>query len=66
MNEELVGVKTRFENSTETELYNYLDIFKNKWIHRGNKNINLLVSKSIENFGISEEFTYEEINTNYL
>jgi hypothetical protein len=63
--EELVGIKTRFENSTETELNSYLYSFENKWIQNGNKNINNIVNRALENFGLSENFTYEELNTNY-
>lgn len=65
--EEIVGIKTRFENSTETELFSYLYSFQNKWVLSGNKSINTFVEKAIENFGLtSEKFTYEELNTNYL
>ena len=39
--EEIVGIKTRFENSTETELYGYLYSFQNKWVLTDNKNLNL-------------------------
>ena len=63
--EELVGIKTRFENSTESELHSYLYSFENKWIQSGNKNINNLINRSLENFGLPENFTYEELNTNY-
>ena len=63
--EELVGIKTRFENSTEAELHSYLYSFENKWIQNGNKNINNLINRALDNFGLSENFTYEELNTNY-
>jgi hypothetical protein len=33
----------------------------------GNKSINVIIEKAIENFGLSSEhFTYNELNTNYL
>ena len=63
--EELVGVKTRFENSTETELFRYLSCFENKWILHNNKNINNIVTKAVENFGLQDNFTFDEVNTNY-
>ena len=65
--EEIVGIKTRFENSTESELFSYLYSFQNKWVLAGNKSINVIIEKAIENFGLnSEQFTYNELNTNYL
>ena len=63
--EEIVGIKTRFENSTEAELKSYLYSFNVKWILPGNTNVNVLINKAIENFGLSEHFEYEELNTNY-
>ena len=63
--EELVGVKTRYENSLESDLFSYLYSFENKWILNGNKNINILISKAIENFGLGEVYTFDELNTNY-
>lgn len=65
--EELVGIKTRFENSTSAELFEYLYSFKNKWVISDNKNISFLINKAIENFGLdSENFGYTELNENYL
>jgi hypothetical protein len=65
--EELVAIKTRFENSTESELFRYLESFHAKWVLRGNKNIIYLVQKAIDNFNLDpEKFTYTELNTNYL
>ena len=65
--EEIVGIKTRYENSTESELFSYLYSFQNKWVLTGNKNITTFIEKAIYNFGIdSEKFTYTELNTNYL
>jgi hypothetical protein len=65
--EEIVGIKTRFENSTEAELFSYLYSFQAKWVLTGNTSITVLIEKAIHNFGIdSEKFTYEELNTNYL
>ena len=65
--EEIVGIKTRFENSTESELFSYLYSFQNKWVLNGNKSITALIEKAIHNFGIdTENFTYSELNTNYL
>ena len=63
--EEIVGIKTRFENSTETELYGYLYSFQNKWVLTDNKNLNLFVSKCFENFDLREDYNYEMLNTNY-
>ena len=63
--EELVGIKTRFENCSETDLKSYLYSFQNKWINPGNISINLLVTKATENFGLSENFTYSELNEHY-
>jgi hypothetical protein len=63
--EELVGIKTRFENSTETELRSFLYSFETKWIQPGNKNLINYVTKALENFGLTENFTYDELNTNY-
>ena len=45
--EELVGIKTRYENSSEVELNSYLYSFQNKWILENNKNINIYVNKAI-------------------
>jgi len=65
--EEIVGIKTRFENSTEAELFSYLYSFQNKWILSGNKSVTAFIEKAIENFGLdSEKYTYTEVNTNYL
>ena len=63
--EEIVGIKTRFENSTEDELVTYLYSFSNKWILNNNKSITTFINQVINNFGLSENFTYEELNTNY-
>jgi len=63
--EELVGVKTRFENTTETELRSFLYSFESKWVQPGNKNVLSYVTRAIENFGLSENYTYEELNQNY-
>ena len=63
--EEIVGIKTRFENSTEAELKSYLYSFNVKWILSGNTNVNVLINKAIENFGLPDHFDYEELNTNY-
>ena len=63
--EELVGSKTRYENSTESELMNYLSSFTSKWVLNDNRNIEFFVNKSIKNFGLSEGFLYEELDTNY-
>ena len=64
--EELVGIKTRFENSTESELFSYLYSFQNKWVLSGNKNISLFIEKAIHNFGLEpEKFTYEELHVNF-
>ena len=64
--EELVGVKTRFENSSETELNSYLYSFQTKWILNNNKNITLFVNKAIDNFGLDpENYTYNDLETNY-
>ena len=65
--EEIVGIKTRFENSTEAELFSYLYSFQNKWVLSGNKSVTAFIEKAIENFGLdSEKYTYTEVNTNYL
>jgi hypothetical protein len=65
--EELVGIKTRFENSTSAELFEYLYSFRNKWVISENKNISFLINKAIENFGLdSDTFGYTELNENYL
>ena len=65
--EEIVGIKTRFENSTESELFNYLDSFHKKWVLTGNKNLITLVNSAIGNFGLDgENYTYTDLNTNYL
>ena len=63
--DELVGVKTRFENCSESDLNSYLYYFENKWIFKNNKNINVVVSKAYENFGLDENFTYEQLNESY-
>ena len=64
--EEIVAIKTRFENSTESELFRYLQSFQNKWILSGNKNLPVLINKAIENFELEESYTYSELNINYL
>jgi len=63
--EEIVGIKTRFENSTEEELTTYLYSFSNKWILNNNKSITAFVNQALNNFGLTENFTYDELNTNY-
>ena len=64
--EELVGVKTRFENCSEADLFTYLYSFQTKWILENNKNVSLYITKAIENYGLdAENYTYEELDTNY-
>jgi hypothetical protein len=63
--EEIVGIKTRFENSTEEELISYLHSFSNKWILNNNKCVTNFVNQAVNNFGLTENFTYDELNTNY-
>jgi len=63
--EEIVGIKTRFENSTEEELVTYLHSFSNKWILNNNKSITTFINQACNNFGLTENFTYEDLNTNY-
>jgi hypothetical protein len=63
--EEIVGSKTRFENCTENELRSYFYSFENKWVHRNNKDVSIVLQKALDNFGLSENFTYEQLNTNY-
>ena len=64
--EEIIAIKTRFENSTESELFNYLQAFQSKWILSGNKNINKFIEKAFENFGLEpEKFTYDELHEKY-
>jgi len=63
--EEIIGIKTRFENSTEEELVNYLQLFSKKWILTNNKSITSFIDQACINFGLSPNFTYEELNTNY-
>jgi len=64
--EELVGSKTRFENSSIIELNSYLYSFQNKWVLENNKNICTIVNKAIENFGLNHEsYTYEELELGY-
>ena len=63
--EELVGIKTRFENSTEADLFTYLYSFENKWVLKNNKNINTIITKSLDNFGLNESYTFDELNINY-
>jgi len=64
--EELVGVKTRFENSSEVELNSYLYSFQTKWFLENNKNLNVFVNKAIENFGLNGEmYTLEDLESNY-
>jgi hypothetical protein len=63
--EELVGIKTRFENTTEAELRSFLYSFESKWVQQGNKNVISYVTKALQNFGLNENFTYEELNQNY-
>jgi hypothetical protein len=63
--EEVVGIKTRFENSTESELFSYLYSFQSKWVLTGNKSIIHFIEKAMENFGMTENSTYEELHENY-
>ena len=63
---EIVAVKSRFENSTDHELINYLGNTYNKWVLNNNKNVGVLVENAIKNFDITpHSFTYEELNNNY-
>jgi len=65
--EEIVGIKTRFENSSESELYSYLYSFQNKWVLPGNKSVTALIEKALHNFGLNpDNYSYTELNTNYL
>jgi hypothetical protein len=61
--EEIVGVKTRFENSSEAELSSYLYSFQNKWTF-GN-NLSSFITKAIENYGLNESYTLEELDQSY-
>jgi hypothetical protein len=64
--EEIIGNKTRFDNSTEHELFNYLNAFSTKWVLGGNKNISNFINTAIVNFGLDpESFTYDELDVNY-
>ena len=64
--EEIVGSKTRFENSSEAELNSYLYSFHTKWVLENNKSVTHFINKAIENFGLnSESYTLEEIDINY-
>ena len=63
--EDLVAIKTRYENCSQVELFNYLHLFENKWVFKNNKNINLYIQKALENFGLTDTFSYEEMYNNY-
>ncbi len=64
--EEIVGTKTRFENSSESELNSYLYSFQNKWILENNKSVSFFINKAIDNFGLNEDiFTIQELELNY-
>jgi len=63
--EEIVGIKTRYENSTEAELREYLYSFQKKWVHTNNKDPNLVINKAMTNFDLTEKFTYVQLNENY-
>ena len=64
--DEIVGIKTRFENSTEQELVEYLSNYTNKWILSNNKDIDLIINQACTNFGLNKnELEYEIINNNY-
>jgi hypothetical protein len=61
--EEIVGVKTRFENSSEAELNSYLFSFQNKWEFNGN--LSNYITRAIDNFGLNCDYTLEELDQNY-
>ena len=61
--EEIVGIKTRFDNSSEAELNSYLYSFQTKWLFQGN--LCSFVSKAIDNFGLNEEYTLDELEQSY-
>jgi hypothetical protein len=63
--EDLVGVKTRFENSTESELEQYLENYTRKWVLHNNKDLCVFIDKALMNLGLSRTYTYEELDTNY-
>ena len=64
--EEIVGIKSRYEHSTETELNSYLTSFTNKWVLSGNKNIITLINNAFVNFGLNPDtYTYQELHKNY-
>jgi hypothetical protein len=63
--EDLVAIKTRYENCSQVELFNYLHLFENKWVLKNNKNISLYVEKALENFGLDNTFKYEDVYLNY-
>ena len=64
--EEIVGSKTRFENSSEAELNSYLYSFHTKWVLENNKSVNHFINRAIDNFGLnSESYTLEDIDINY-
>ena len=63
--EELVGAKTRFENSSEEDLNCYLDSFHKKWVLVNNKNVCVFITKAIDNFNLKEEYTLDDLEQNY-
>ena len=63
--EELVGIKTRYENSTETELKDYIYAFQRKWVHTNNKDPVLITKRAMENFNLKENYTYDQLHINY-
>ena len=63
--EEIVGIKTRYENSSEAELNSYLYSFQSKWVLQNNKSINIYVNRALENFGLSESYSIEDLEINY-
>ncbi len=63
--EEVVGVKTYYENSTNTELETYLYSMKNKWVLENNKNPLTLISTAMDNFGLTENYDFETLEQNY-
>jgi len=65
--EEIIGgIKSRFENSSETELIEYLNVIYSKWVLPNNKDIGLLIDTACDNFEIDKNsFDYDSLNTNY-
>ena len=62
---EIIGIKTRYENSSKDELLEYLDVIYDKWVIKDNKQIDFFINRVRGNLDLVDDIDYGKINKNY-